>query len=93
MKKLICLLFVFTFILTSLCSCHGSDGIPAFELPESFDTNEPIEITFWAKNDTNVAMSDVYRKAIADFQKIYPNTAEDTKKKKNRWNHSGICQR
>ncbi|MBE6543511.1 MAG: extracellular solute-binding protein [Ruminococcaceae bacterium] len=73
MKKLICLLFVFTFILTSLCSCHGSDGIPAFELPESFDTNEPIEITFWAKSDTNVAMSDVYRKAIADFQKIYPN--------------------
>lgn len=73
MKRFICLTLILAFVLTFLTSCHGSDGIPAFETPSSFDESEKIEITFWAKSDTNVAMSDVYRKAIADFEKLYPN--------------------
>lgn len=61
-----------------LCSCHGEkQSIP--ETPdryinsESFDENKNYEITFWAKNDTNVTQINIYEKAIADFEKLYPN--------------------
>ena len=73
MKKIICLALLLAFILSMLCSCHGSNGISEFELPSEFDTDKQIEIVFWAKGDTNVAMSDVYRNAIKSFQEIYPN--------------------
>ena len=42
-------------------------------LPESFDATKPIEITFWAKNDTNKTQTEIYQKAIRDFQALYPN--------------------
>lgn len=60
-------------ILLSLSGCHGSRGMEAFQIPESFDTSRNYEITFWAKNDTNKTQTDIYRKAIADFQELYPN--------------------
>ena len=53
--------------------CHGSRGLDAFQVPETFDTSREYEITFWAKNDTNKAQTDVYEKAISDFQELYPN--------------------
>ena len=56
-----------------LTGCHGSKEINTFEIPEEFDTSRQYEITFWAKNDTNVTQTNIYEKAIADFQKIYPN--------------------
>lgn len=56
-----------------LTGCHGSRGLEAFEIPESFDTTQEYEITFWAKNDTNKTQTDIYKKAIADFQELYPN--------------------
>ena len=56
-----------------LTGCHGSWGLEAFEIPESFDTTQEYEITFWAKNDTNKTQTDIYKKAIADFQELYPN--------------------
>lgn len=56
-----------------LCGCHGSSKTSAFAIPESFDENTPVEITFWAKNDTNKNQTDVYKKAIEDFEKLYPN--------------------
>lgn len=56
-----------------LAGCHGSRGLPEFVVPEEFDTTKSYEITFWAKNDTNKTQTDIYRKAIADFQKLYPN--------------------
>lgn len=56
-----------------LCGCHGSKGLQTFEIPEEFDESQTYEITFWAKNDTNKNQTDVYEKAIADFQKLYPN--------------------
>ena len=37
-----------------LTGCHGSKERAAFEVPESFDTTKQYEITFWAKNDTNI---------------------------------------
>ena len=57
----------------SLTGCHGSRGLDPFELPESFDTSRTYEITFWAKNDTNKAQTDVYERAIEQFQDLYPN--------------------
>lgn len=64
--------------LTVLCplaltACHGSREQNSFEIPESFDTSKKYEITFWAKNDTNKLQTDIYKKAIEDFQALYPN--------------------
>ena len=53
--------------------CHGSKGLPEFHVPEEFDTAKQFEITFWAKNDTNKTQTDVYKKAISDFEALYPN--------------------
>ncbi len=56
-----------------LTGCHGSRGLDTFEVPEEWDTSKTYEITFWAKNDTNVTQTKIYEKAIEDFQKLYPN--------------------
>lgn len=53
--------------------CHGSKQRGNFTIPEEFDTTKNYEITFWAKNDTNKTQTDIYKKAIADFQELYPN--------------------
>lgn len=60
-------------LLTTLCGCHGSHSQNAFTVPDSFDESRQYEITFWAKNDTNKTQVDIYSKAIADFQALYPN--------------------
>ena len=56
-----------------LSGCHGQREQAAFTVPEGFDTLKNYEITFWAKNDTNVRQTDIYKQAIADFQELYPN--------------------
>ncbi len=56
-----------------LAACHGSAGQKAFTPPETFDASRQYEIIFWAKNDTNKTQTDIYKQAIADFQKLYPN--------------------
>ena len=56
-----------------LSGCHGSRGLEAFTIPEEFDTSQNYEITFWAKNDTNKTQTAIYKKAIEDFQSLYPN--------------------
>ena len=56
-----------------LTGCHGTGDSSAFMIPEHFDTNSKISITFWAKNDTNKAQTNVYEKAIQDFEALYPN--------------------
>ncbi len=60
-------------LIVPLAACHGSKGMTAFTVPEGFDTSRDIEITFWAKNDTNKTQVDIYKKAIADFESYYPN--------------------
>lgn len=57
----------------TLCGCHGSKGASAFVKPETFDESKQYEITFWAKNDTNKTQTDIYEKAISDFEQLYPN--------------------
>ena len=56
-----------------LPGCHGSVGKAKFQIPEEFDTSRTYEITFWAKNDTNITQAQIYKQAIADFQELYPN--------------------
>ena len=62
-----------------LTGCHGSKERAAFEVPESFDTTKQYEITFWAKNDTNIRQTDIYKKTIADFEALYPNITVNLK--------------
>ena len=45
------------------------------ETPSSWqlDETKPVEITFWAKNDTNMTQMQIYKDAIAGFEQLYPN--------------------
>jgi len=80
MKKILCLFLIVCFLLTAT-ACHGrqviqvtgEENISSFEIPESFDTSRSFEISFWAKNDTNMTQVEIYRQAIADFEALYPN--------------------
>lgn len=60
-------------LLIFVMGCHGTRGLEPFAMLEAVDTLREIEITFWAKNDTNKAQTDIYRKAIEDFEELYPN--------------------
>jgi len=71
-KKLVLVLIILS-LTFSLASCHGKKSLAPFEIPEEFDITEEYEITFWSKNDNNKYQQDIYRKAVADFEKIYPN--------------------
>lgn len=73
MKKIISFVLVLAMAAVLLPGCHGAVQHDAFEMPESFDTSRDYEITFWAKNDSNVTQINVYKKAIADFEAIHPN--------------------
>ncbi len=57
----------------ALTGCHGAKDSSGFEIPQEFDESQKIELTFWAKNDTNVTQTAIYNKAIEDFEKLYPN--------------------
>lgn len=63
--------------LALLSGCHGAKEAHTFTIPEEFDTGKTYEITFWAKNDTNKAQTDIYKKAISDFEALYPNIQVD----------------
>ena len=78
MKKL-CAVLVFVLVAAALSGCHGSRGRSDFRVPGEFDTSRRYEITFWAKNDTNKTQTDIYKRAIADFQALYPNIAVSLK--------------
>ena len=72
MKKLV-LLTLALVLLFSLTACHGAKEKHPFEMPEEFDASRNYEISFWAKNDTNITQVEIYKKAIADFEALYPN--------------------
>ena len=67
--------YLFIILLTVIClfGCHGQRKTAPFEMPDSFDTSRNYEITFWAKNDTNLTQKKIYNKAISDFEQLYPN--------------------
>ena len=72
MRKAVALLLA-VLCLLSLSACHGSRGMAEFVIPETFDTSRDYEITFWAKNDTNITQVEIYEQAIADFEALYSN--------------------
>ena len=79
MKKLLALALVLVLTL-AFTGCHGTlsseeDTAPSvsYPVPDEFDTSRRHEITFWAKNDTNMTQVNIYKQAIADFEKLYPN--------------------
>lgn len=57
----------------AMSACHGQREQTAFEVPQEFDMSRNYELTFWAKNDTNVRQTEIYKQAIADFEALYPN--------------------
>ena len=73
LKPLLTVMFLCCMCLGLLTGCQGREGMDAFEIPESFDMTRNYEISFWAKNDTNRTQTAIYEKAIADFEKLYPN--------------------
>ncbi|MBR6359593.1 MAG: extracellular solute-binding protein [Lachnospiraceae bacterium] len=73
MKKALCAFISLILMMSVFTGCHGSRGLEAFRMPETFDTSKNYEITFWAKNDTNKAQTEIYAKAAEDFEKLYPN--------------------
>ena len=73
MRRKIALLCALLLCLLALSSCHRQVNRSSFALPESFDESRSTEIVFWAKNDTNQTQTDIYKKAITDFQTLYPN--------------------
>ena len=62
-----------------LSGCHGTMDRNAAkegyisEIPLYLDETKKIELTFWAKNDTNKVQTAVYTDAIKAFQEMYPN--------------------
>ena len=73
MKKVLCLTLLLLLLAAILCGCHGSAGLEEFAVPGEFDTSKEYDIVFWAKNDTNKTQVEIYEKAIADFEALYPN--------------------
>lgn len=72
MKKLLTITLT---VLMALClfGCHGNVVSNEFIVPETFDESKTIEITFWAKNDSNKYQVEVYEKTIKEFESYYPN--------------------
>ncbi len=71
--RFLCGLLAAALCLTMFGGCHGSMGQNEFAVPESFDETVQHEISFWAKNDTNKTQTEIYEKAIKDFEALYPN--------------------
>ena len=57
-----------------LCGCHRiAQGSSYTAVPQEMDDSKIIELSFWAKNDTNKVQTAVYTNAIREFEKLYPN--------------------
>ena len=73
MRRYLAFVLILALVLPLLSGCHGAKERVAFEVPAEFDTTKTHEITFWAKNDTNMVQVNTYKKAISDFEALYPN--------------------
>ena len=72
MKKVLSFLLLLAMVAT-MAGCHGAQERNTFQVPETFDTSRNYEISFWAKNDTNMTQVEIYEKTVADFEALYPN--------------------
>ena len=57
----------------SLAVRMGQSTLAALAVTGVLVGTRKYEITFWAKNDTNIHQTEIYRQAIEDFQALYPN--------------------
>lgn len=73
MKRIFSLMALLLAVCLTLTGCHGRQEQASFTVPDTFDTSRDYEITFWAKNDTNMHQTEIYKQAIADFETLYPN--------------------
>ncbi len=73
MKRLVSVILLLCLLASVFSGCHGALDRESFAIPAEFDTTRNFEITFWAKNDTNLTQVEIYRQAIEDFQALYPN--------------------
>ncbi len=73
MKRKLAALLALLMCATLLTGFHGGTDLKAFVKPDTFDESRQYTISFWAKNDTNKTQVDIYKKAIADFEALYPN--------------------
>ena len=77
--KIIALALLLAMAAGILSGCHGTmdrdaaDAGSVSEIPLYLDEGKKIELTFWAKNDTNKVQTAVYTGAIEKFQQMYPN--------------------
>lgn len=71
--KFISLIICLSIVVSALASCHGGVQNGGFSTEVKFDEDKAVEITFWAKNDNNATQVEIYKKAIADFEALYPN--------------------
>ena len=67
------LILLAALLVVPLSGCHSSRKVTGFTVPETFDENKKYEITFWAKNDSNIVQKRIYEAAIKNFQELYPN--------------------
>ncbi len=72
-KYFIATALLLSLILTCFAGCQTPTKLEGFDVPDNFDTSKKYEIDFWAKNDTNLTQVEIYKKAVADFEALYPN--------------------
>ena len=60
MRKLTALMLCLCLVCSLLAGCHGAKEAKTFVIPEEFDTSRNYEISFWAKNDTNMTQVEIY---------------------------------
>ena len=78
-RKILALVMLLAMAAAILSGCHGIMDKKAAkksslaEVPLYLDESKKIELTFWAKNDTNKVQTAVYTGAIEEFQRMYPN--------------------
>ena len=70
MNKVLSMLLVF---VLSLAFGPGAEALSAIELPDSLDSAEMIEITFWAASDIHTNQNNIYTRAAREFEALFPN--------------------
>ena len=72
-KRCIALLLLLLVLVPAVAGCHERRSGGAFRVPDALDADREYTVRFWAKNDTNVYQAEIYKKAIRDFEALYPN--------------------
>ena len=61
MKRFVIVCLLLCLVLGMFAGCHGSMNRSTFVIPDALDTTRNFEITFWAKNESNLTQAEVYQ--------------------------------